>query len=212
MVMRRILFCLVGLFCFQAAIVAQVNLGLSISDGRLRDFYLAVGDYYHVAPQAVVEIRDHDRIPDEDLPVVYFMATNAHVTPAAIVKLRMGRMSWFDIAFHYHLSPEIFFVPVAVEHVGPPYGNAYGYYRKHGRGGDWRDARLSDREVVDLVNLRFMSDYYRMPPEQVMRLRGQHGQFVVVNEEIRKEKGKDKVKPGKPDREPKGKGYSKKRR
>ncbi len=209
-VMKAILASLLLFFGFQWTAAAQVNFGLSISDGRVRDFYMAVGDYYHVAPQVVVEVHDRYRVPDDELPVVYFLAGRARVEPAAIINLRVRKMSWFDIAFHYHLSPEIFFVPVTVERIGPPYGHAYGYYRKHGRSGDWRDARLSDREVVDLVNLRFMSDYYRMPPEDVIRLRGQHSQFVVINDEIRKEKTKGK--PAKSDRDSKGRGNGKKKR
>lgn len=207
--MKGVLISLIGLICFQGSAVSQVNFGISVSDGRLRDFYLAVGDYYHVAPQMVVEVHDRYRVPDEELPVVYFLAARAHVEPGAIINLRVGRMSWFDIAFHYHLSPEIFFVPVTVERIGPPYGHAYGYYRKYGRSGDWRQARLSDREVVDLVNLRFMSEHYRMPPEEVIRLRDRQSQFVVINDEIRKQK--EKGKPDKPGHEAKGKGNGKKK-
>ncbi len=210
--MKAILASLFGLMCFQWTAVAQVNFGLSVSDGRVRDFYLAVGDYYHVAPQVVVEVRDRYRVPDEELPVVYFLAAQAHVEPATIISLRVRKMSWFDIAFQYHLSPGIFFVPVSVERIGPPYGRAYGYYRKHGRSGDWRDARLSDREVVDLVNLRFMSDYYRMPPENVIRLRDQHSQFVVINDEIRKEKARGKPEKSDQNSQGKGKGNGKKKR
>src|SRR5512135_495691 len=33
------------------ALAAQIDLGLSVSDGRLSSFYLAVGEHYHVAPR-----------------------------------------------------------------------------------------------------------------------------------------------------------------
>lgn len=193
--MKSIFISLIGLFCIQGAAFSQirdVDLGVRISDGRLRDFYLAIGDHYHVAPRQVVEVREHYRLPEEELPVVYFLAARAHVGPEAIVRLRLGRMSWLDIAFHYHLTPDIFFVPVVVERMGPPYGHAYGLYRKHRRKGDWRRMRLADREVVDLVNLRFMSEHYRMAPEEVIRMRGHEKRFVYINDEIRrgKEKGR----------------------
>ncbi len=210
--MKGILACIIGLILIQGIAVAQVrdvDLGISISDGRLRDFYLAIGDHYGVPPRQVVEVRERYRCPDEDLPVVYFLAARAHVDPGVIFSLRLKRMSWLDIAFHYNLTPDIFFVPVAVERVGPPYGKAYGYYRKYGPARDWRKIVLTDREVVDLVNLRFMSEQYKMAPESVMAMRGRESRFVVINEDIRK--GKDKGNQNRQEQNQKGRGKSKKR-
>jgi len=194
-IMKHILIPLVGLFLLLGAAPAKasdVDLGISISDGRLRDLYLAIGDYYRVPPREVVVIRDHYRCPDEELPVVFFLAERAHVEPAVILRLRAGKKSWFEVAAYYHLSPSIFFIPVTMERIGPPYGNAYGYYRKFGPKGDWKKAKLSDREIVDLVNLRFMSEHYSMAPERVMEMRSHEKRFVVINDEIRKEKAKGK--------------------
>ncbi|MBP7706133.1 MAG: hypothetical protein KA243_02690 [Candidatus Aminicenantes bacterium] len=173
-----------------AAAAAQADLGISVSDGRLRSFYIAVGDHYRVAPRDVVDFRTRHRLLDEELPVVYFMAARAHVGPQVVVDLRIGRRTWFDVAVRLGLSPEIFFLPVRAERIGPPYGNAYGYYRKHGRGGDWRTLVLSDREVVDLVNLRFLSEYHSMTPDDIIVLRGRQTSFIRIHDEIGRAKGK----------------------
>jgi hypothetical protein len=173
-----------------AAAAAQVDLGISISDGRLRSFYIAVGDHYRVAPRAVVDLRTRHRLLDEELPVVYFLAARAHVGPQAVIDLRLGRRSWFEVAVHLGLSPEIFFLPVRAERIGPPYGNAYGYYRKRGRGGDWKALVLSDREVVDLVNLRFLSEYHGMAPDDIIVLRGRQASFIRIHDEIGRSKAK----------------------
>ncbi len=177
----------------------QVDLGISVSDGRLTSFYLAVGDHYRVAPRAVVDLRTRYRLGDEELPVVYFLAARAHVGPQVVMDLRLGKRSWFAIAVHLGLSPEIFFVPVQMEMIGPPYGNAYGYYRKYGRGGDWRKFSPLDREVVDLVNLRFLSEYHGLAPDEIIVMRGRRSSFVGIHDEI----GKGKAK-GSPAKGPKG--------
>lgn len=174
----------------------QTDLGISISDGRLRSFYVAVGDHYRVAPRLVVDFRSRYRLSDEDLPVVFFLAARAQVGPRTVIDLRLKKQSWLQIALHFGLSPEIFFVPVGPERIGPPYGNAYGYYRKHERGGDWRQISLQDREVVDLVNLRFLSEYHGLTPEKVMTLRSHGRGFVDINAEI----GKGKTKPAGPEK------------
>jgi len=96
-----------------------------------------------------------------------------------------------------------------MERIGPPYGNAYGYYRKYGPSRNWKKIALTDHEVVDLVNLRFMSEHYGMSPETVIAMRGRESKFVVINEEIRK--GKEKGRQDSQGQNGKGKGKIKKK-
>jgi len=175
-----------------SARAGQADLGISIRDGRLSGFYVAVGDHYRVAPRVVADFRTRYGILDEELPVVFFLAAQAQVGPKAVIDLRLQKRSWYEIALHFKLSPEIFFVPVGLERIGPPYGNAYGYYRKFGRRGDWRQFSPRDKEVVDLVNLRFLSEYHGMAPDEIIGLRGRGQGFVRIHDDI----GKGKNKPG----------------
>ncbi len=176
---------------------SQIDLGLSISDGRVTSFTVAVGDHYRIAPTVVAGFRTRYRLLDDELPVVFFLAARAHVSPQAVIDLRVGKRSWFEVALHFGLSPEIFFVPVSLERIGPPYGNAYGYYRKHGRAGNWRQLSLNDREVMDLVNLRFLSEYHHVSPDVIIGWRGQGRSFVSIHEEAGRGKSKN-AQPGKP--------------
>lgn len=169
---------------------AGVDLGISIGEEGLRSFYLSVGDYYRVPEREVVIIRERG-IPYEEMPVVLFIAGRAHVAPRVIVDLRLRGMSWMDITFHYGLSPEIYYVPLRVA-PGPPYGRAYGYYKKWPRK-EWEKVRLGDDDVVNLVNLKFVSEHYGYSPEGVIKMRSGGRNFVEINEEIKRGKGQ-KVK------------------
>lgn len=196
--MKSTIVSLMGLIMFMGMVQVQasdIDLGISVTDGKLRNFYLAIGDYYQVPPRQIVQIHERCRCTDEELPVIYFLAARARVEPGAIIDLRIGGMSWFEIALHYRLGPDIFFIPVTATRIGPPYGKAYGYYRKYGSGGNWQKTKLSDSDVTALVNLRFMSEHYRMTPEKVMEMRNREKRFMVINDEIGKEK--DKGKPEK---------------
>jgi len=188
--MKKIIFLFIALMFLVPAASASaqsVSTGISISNGELRSFYLAIGDYYRVPESRVVYVRDHYRFPDEELPVVFFLASRAHVDPQVIIDLRIRqRMSWLNITLHYGLTPEIYYVPV--KRVGPPYGNAYGHYKKHGK--DYKKVRLADADVVNLVNLRFMSEYHGVAAEVIMDQRGRGERFVVMNDHYYKEKGK----------------------
>lgn len=186
--MKRIHALIIALLFFlpAAPTAAQnVSAGVSIADGALNSFYLAVGDYYRVPEPRVVHVKKHYRMRDDELPVVFFLASRAHVEPEAIMDLRFRQgMSWLNITFHYGLTPEIYYVPV--ERVGPPYGKAYGHYKKHKH--DYRKVVLVDEDVVNLVNLRFISDYHGVAPEAVMDMRGRGSQFVSINDDCRKRK------------------------
>lgn len=162
----------------------NVSTGISITNGHLSSFYIAIGDYYHVPKSRVVYVRDHYRLRDEELPVVFFLASRAHVDPQVVIDLRMRRrMSWLDITFHYGLTPEIYYVPLM--RVGPPYGKAYGHYKKHKK--NYKKVVLVDDDVVNLVNLRFMSEYHGIAAEVVVDRRGRGEKFVVMNSEFREQ-------------------------
>jgi hypothetical protein len=166
---------------------ASVDMGVSIGNEGLRGFYLAVENYYRVPEREVVVVRER-HIPDEEIPVVFFLAQKAHVRPSAIIDFRLAGKTWLDISLHFGLGPEIFYVPIRETVViGPPYGKAYGYYKKKPKK-QWRTIVLSDADVVNLVNLRFISDHYTYEAETVMKLREGGKNFIAIHDEVVKEK------------------------
>jgi hypothetical protein len=62
---------------------------------------------------------------------------------------------------------------------GPPYGKAWGHLKKSKKA--WKTARFSDAEVVNMVNLRFVSDHHGIPPSEVMKMRDAGKGFVEIN-------------------------------
>jgi hypothetical protein len=165
---------------------AEVNVGGSIGDEGISNFYVAVGDYYNVPQREVIVIRERG-IPYEEIPIVYFIARRANVLPGRIIDLRLRNNSWMDIISQLGLSPEIFYVPVDVVVSGPPYGKAYGYYRNKPRG-SWKTIVLRDYDVINLVNLRFISEHYGYPPGRVIEMRSKGRDFLFINDEVKKEK------------------------
>ena len=155
---------------------AQVQAGAVVSGEGLRSFYFAIGNYYQVPEREVVVV--HERaIPPDEVPVVFFVARQAHVQPTVIVDLRRRGLSWSDVALHFRLDPDIYYF-----RGGPPYGHAYGYWKKH---------PPLDAEVVDAVNVHFLSDYHRVSPDSVRadRSRGSSYAFVAQGFETKAGKG-----------------------
>ncbi len=200
-----ILVCLL-LLSYGTASEATVNAGISISDSG-GSFFLAIGDYFSVPQREVIIIRER-RIQDNEIPVVFFIAERTRVSTGIIIDLRLKGMSWFDISTHFGLGPEIYYVPVKETAViGPPYGKAYGYYKKKPKK-EWKQIKLGDNDIINLVNLRFISDYYEFAPENIIKMRESGKNFVNICDDIEKGKGKDKVKT--PKEHKKGRGKSRK--
>jgi hypothetical protein len=152
---------------------------------------MAIGEYFHVPEREVIIIRKR-RIPDDEIPVVFYIAQHARVRPEVIIDYRLRGHNWMDVTLHFGLGPEVYYIPVQ-EVYGPPYGKAYGHYKnKHKK--EWRKIVLEDDDIVNFVNLRFISERYGHKPEEVIRLRSSGRDFYGINEEIRRggRGGKDK--------------------
>src|SRR5258708_2679469 len=76
---------------------AELSLGISVGNEGIDSFYLNVGNYYQVPQASVLLCRDR-HIPDEEIPVVLFLATRAHVAPELVIQQRLGGRAWMDIA------------------------------------------------------------------------------------------------------------------
>ncbi|HOO39723.1 MAG TPA: hypothetical protein PK350_08400 [Deltaproteobacteria bacterium] len=161
------------------------NVGISGGDQGIDGFTFSIGEYYGVPEREVVVIHDRG-LCEEELPVVFYIASRAHVSPGAVVDLRLRGMSWMDITFYFGLSPDIYYVPVVVHYYWPQYGHPYGYYHRHPRGG-WSRNDLRDRDIVNQVNLRFMSEHYRYAPEKIIKYRSDGRSFRTIERDIRYE-------------------------
>jgi hypothetical protein len=157
---------------------AQTAFSVSASVG---DFHVAVSNYYRVPEREVIVVRER-RIPDEELPVVFFIAQQARVPAARIVDMRLHGASWWDISVRYGIGADVYYVPVTVVHSGPPYGRAYGHYKKPRK--QWNTIVLTDADIVNLVELRFMSEHYHVAPDRIVELRERDVDFVTIHSDV----------------------------
>ena len=144
---------------------AQVQARADFSGDGLRSFYFAVGNYYQVPERQVDLVRDRALPPDE-VPVAFLVAQREGVNPTVVVDLRRRGMTWSDIALHFRLRPDIYYF-----REGSPYGKAYGYWKSH---------PPRDAEVIDAVNIHFLSEYHHVAPELVRTERSRRGNYAVV--------------------------------
>jgi len=107
------------------------------------------------------------RYVEADLPVVLFLANECGRPPEYIVDLRSRGLSWSVIFTRVGVRSDVLFAGIDRD-PGPPYGNAYGYWRRNPRG-----VRLSDSDISGLVQVQIGARAARMRPYEMARARGQ---------------------------------------
>ena len=165
---------------------AGVDTGVPAGEEGLSGFFFVVGDYYRI-PQSEVMIIRKRGIPPCEIPVNLLIAKRAHVAPEIITDIRLRDNTWLHTTLRFGLGPEIFYVRVGVVVRDPPYDRIYRYYQHKPRR-KWKTIVLRDDDIVNLVNLRLMSEHYGYPPERIIKMRSGGKEFVLINDEIRKEK------------------------
>lgn len=161
---------------------ADADKNFTTAEPAVRSFHAAVRDYYRVGEREIQTIRGHG-ISDEELPVIFFISERAHVDARRIVDLRAAHNMWTKLAFRFGLTPDVFYLPVSSDVIAPPYSKVYTRFRTTPKM-EWKTISLSDRDVINLVNLRFISEYHKLTPEQVIDMRSRGKTFVQINKEI----------------------------
>ncbi|MGQ9696043.1 MAG: hypothetical protein ACUVWV_15015 [Thermodesulfobacteriota bacterium] len=181
--MRKILIVL-G-FLTLASPLWAADVGVQISIGA-PGFYLSVGNFFGYPEREVIIIRERG-IPDDELPVVFFICRHAHVPPEVIIELRVHRgWSWSRICAYYRIPPVVFYIPVEVYE--RPYGPYYRHYHYYRHKNDWERIRLTDAMIVNQVNLIFVSKYYNYPPERIIRMREEGASFANIERKVYRER------------------------
>ncbi|MFY9143150.1 hypothetical protein [Sulfuricurvum sp.] len=159
---------------FGSLIGANFDVGISGSDRGISGFSLSIGDYYRVPAQEIIVIERS--VPDVETSVIYYLARHSHRSPHFILNLRLRGLSWWDITLRLGLDPRTLYFVDSRRHLGPPYGH---YGRNH---------HLNDAEIIDLVNVRFLSSYHGISVDDVIdrRNRGQH--YMYIDDDYRMKK------------------------
>lgn len=148
-------------------------------------------------------------LPPPDLSVLMFLAREANRPLDHLVDLRRKGLPFPDIAARIGLPPTVFLVPMPVDaRVGPPYGKAHGYWKKHKHRKPVKVV-LSDAEVIDLVHLRVVSGFYGVSVIDVIRMREKGTPFPGIYEHYHERHGKKHKEKHWDDHPGKGKGKGK---
>jgi hypothetical protein len=141
---------------------ADISFGMHAPIGDDGNLFFSISSRYFDREPEVVDDWGH-RIPNpDDLAVFFHICHESRLAPEVVYRYRRMGLSWYDVGIRAGLPTQVWYVPVERD-PGPPYGKAHGYWRNHDH--DGRHAKLSDRQVRDLVSVRMAHEYYGVSPE-----------------------------------------------
>ena len=159
-----------------------------VSDDNQYFLNLAVGDSGY--DRRVLEpIVPRLRAVEVELPVVLFLARQSGRPIEHIVDLRARGLAWSVVFSQLNVPFDVLFAGIDRD-PGPPYGNAWGYWRKNPRA-----VRLSDADITGLVSVQIGARVGGLSPYEVARERGKGKKVAVL---VAEKKGRP-FKAGKPD-------------
>lgn len=135
--------------------------------------HLAVQKYGH--EEAVLRpVLPRLRSVEEDLPVLLFLANKSVEPLEGIAALRARGFSWAVIFDRARVPVKVLFRGVT-ENPGPPYGKAWGYWKKNPQ-----SVRLNDRDIAGLVRIQIGARWAKMSALELARAHGQGKKVVVL--------------------------------
>ncbi len=147
-------------------------------EDAVASYYRGVADHFGLPPSELRVLAEW-RLQAEEVPVVLFLARHAGISADALVALKRGGRSWAELAERYDVGPGAFHVPLQASSPPGTLASAYEQFRSTPSGG-WDRIRLDDGDVVQLVNLKFVTEYVGAPADRVLQLRQREGSYVAA--------------------------------
>lgn len=168
----------------------DISFGANVPVGDDGNLFFSISSRYFDRDPVVINTWARRYPNPDDLAVSLFIAQRSGKAPDFIFSLRQRGLSWYDVGTRCGVPVDAWYVPVASERPGPPYGNAYGYWKHHQRDPHYV-VRLSDIDARNLVAVRMVHEYYGVSPEVAMEWRrGGDNLRTIMSREYRNRHGK----------------------
>lgn len=178
-------------FFLLVSFVAILAVGSVLADAnsdKTLEYIMAVGNQYNADYEVVNNIMN-SYVSVDELPVVFFIANTAHVDPVEVAKMRSDKNSWMDITSSYELSPKNYYVMISGKIKNSEFKATFDKYHTV-LTSQWDKIELTDQDIINLVNLRFIYQYNDYSPYEVMDMRSYGKSYVNINHSIAELKNK----------------------
>jgi hypothetical protein len=150
------------------------------------EYYKAVATHFNVSADTMEALMEMD-LEDEDLPVVLFLAGHNKTGPTRIAGLRAKGESWMSIMENRVISPSVFYFILAGKIESKTFAPIFARYDSI-PDKKWHEMSLSDDEIRDIVNLKFIYSYHDYSVFEVMKMRDLGKSYLKINFQVKQKK------------------------
>lgn len=162
--------------------LAVSGLATDSEDALLETYQLAVSNYYDVPLESVLDASDAG-LPNEELPVLFFITDQTNASSTAILTARLDGQDWATIASDHNLSATDFHVHTNEEDSGARFNRIFHKFKDLTRQ-EFDRVELEDSDIIDLTNLRFLYRHYNYSQHIIMSQASQGKSFLELNQGI----------------------------
>jgi hypothetical protein len=138
--------------------------------------------YYKIEDIKVVSVGQDMHHPD-DVSVCLFLSNSTGVNVFKIRDMRIKAQSWMTIMETIKFNPSGLFTDVGTFTVPSEYSHAYREYHKWRTNSSYKMS-IYDKEVRNLVMLKFMVSHFKMKPISVMQKRTDGENFTDMIQKL----------------------------
>ncbi len=159
----------------------DIDLGVSIR-GDDADVYFSISSRYFGRDRGTVDRFAAYFSDPDDLAVFLYLSKRSGRSCDHIFGLRRQGLSWWQISTRLGLPVDVWFVEVHHD-PGPPYGKAYGHWKKH-KQDRHHHMVFSDADIRNLTAVRVIHEYYGVSMQVAMdwRASGNSLQTIMTGE------------------------------
>lgn len=151
-----------------------------------KDYYEAMAAYFATPADTIAMLMKMD-IEKEDLPVVLHIAQASKTGPSVIAQSREQGETWMAIIKEHSLSPAIFYFLVMAKIESKTFAPIFAKFKALPQN-HWNNLVLTDGEIRDLVNLKFIYSYHDFSVFDVMKLRDSGKSYPATNNRVKIQK------------------------
>jgi hypothetical protein len=153
---------------------------------REQAYYDALSEYFEVSLDAIAGLQEQG-VAIEELPVLILLADRAEIPVDKIGKNRAGGTSLMSITEECGLGANEFYIIFGAKFSSETYSPIFEKYR-HVESAQEADVQFTDDEIVNLVNLKFISSVHDYSIFEVMAKRDIVNDFPRINELVKQAK------------------------
>jgi hypothetical protein len=153
-------------------VVFALSLGVPAMTQQGNDtdgFNAALSAYFKVSVVEVDAVRSTG-LAGDDLAVAFKTAVLIKKTSPDVAKMRVRGDSWSDIAKVRNIDASSFYMIIGGEFESKTFTPIFDKYRLTPQS-QWKNLVLTDDDIINLVNLKFISSYYDYSAFEVMKMR-----------------------------------------